>query len=471
MSYNAQTTNGTAFSQTSHLTNSNYVNSQALSYAQSIAKFSLDSTLYRPFGTQDITGFLEMQGSAKAVTGREFYHVEEDWIQDIVKGTASAAAGAGALITFTETSAVATSVTANPAYDVPTSTSNTTYILRKGDVVLLPDGELGYVSAVSGADATIYPLDGNVTLGAVTASDEVSVVGQLNAEGGTSVEPSNTALYEYKNSLFLSRDTHILTGDELGDVTWFNNLGEGGNESKWYHEAIWNTHKKFHNKKETFNLIGNKITNDNAVFTNISGSQGMIPWMVSSSNVQGYTVGSWAKQDLKDLTNSLNKYEGSKENTLWAGYGLLTEIDDVLGADNALINGGIVYSNVSQEKAVNFGFESFTYGGFVFHKKHLETLDKPYGLGNANQKYTNYGLVIPTDNLTRKDMYGKRESVPSMRLVYQDRSDSTMGYREWVHGGAGDSPTSGEDKMYVEMQSTCSIEMFGGNRFGLFLPN
>lgn len=473
MSYNGTTTNGTGFSQTSHLTNSNYVTSQALSYAQSIAKFDLDDELVRPFGTQDITGFLEMQGNYKATLGMEFYHVEEDYIQDIVKGASSAGAGAGNSVTFTQTTGVATSVTANPAYQVPTSTSNTTYMLRDGDICLMPDGALAYVSGTASTTAacTLTPLDATVTLGAVIASNEISVVGQLNPEGGDSVAPSNSSLYEYKNTMFTTRETHVLTGAELGNVTWFNNLGENGNESKWYHEAIRNTKKRFDNKKEMFNLIGTQITNDNALFTEISGSQGLIPWMVASANVQGYNVGSWAKQDLKDLTASLNKYEGAKENTMWAGYGLMTEIDDVLGADTALVNGGVIYSDVAKDRAVAFEFDSFSYGGYTFHKKHYETLDKPWGLGNSSQKYTNYGLVIPTDNVTRKDMHGRSESVPAMRLRYHDRSDSSMGTKEWVHGGAGNAPTNGVDKLNVEMQSTCSIESFGGNRFGLYLPN
>lgn len=473
MSYNGRTlANGTAIAQTSHISDRNYVTSQALSYAQSIDKFNLDDTIYRPFGTQDLSGFMEMQGATKGIKGTEFYHVEEDWIQDLAKGTASAAAGAGAVLTLAQTTGVATAYGADPAYIA--TTSQTTYLLREQDVVLFPSGDLGYVQSISGANASIYPLDGTVTLGAVTATDELPVVGSLAPEGGSSVQSSNTSVFEYKNNLFRVRESHQLTGDELGSATWFNNLGERQDESAWHHEAIWNTYKRFGNKKETFGLIGNKITNttlaDLSGFETVMGSEGYIPWLSTSSNVETYSIGGWALQDLKNLITNLNKYEGAKENTLWCGFGLNTEIDDALGANTQLVNGGVIYSNVSKDRAVAFEFDSFSYGGYTFHKKHLETLDKPYGLGAVGQKYTNYGMIVPTDNITRKDMHGVSESVPSMRMVYQDRTDATMGYREWVWGGAGSNPTNGDDLMNVEMLGVCAWEFFGANRHGLFLP-
>lgn len=461
-------------STTAQISSRNYVSAQTLTYQQSIDKFNLDSELVRPFGSQNISGFLQMMGNTKAIKGNTYMHVEQDYIREIVTGTAvGGLAGASDTITLTAGYGFTTDEDSDDPY-IATG-SETTFPTRLYDVLLLTGNVRVMVTAVSTNTIEVTPLNPADAVPALAGTEEIPIIGNYVQEGSNSMTSTSPRVYEYKNNIARIRRTHKLTGDMLGQATWFDNLGKDGNQYAWYHEAIRNQYTNIQNDKEMLGLVGDKITNtvlaNKTGFETTIGSQGFVPWLEAQANLETYNVGSFALSDLDSMITKLVKYEGCKENTFWQGHGLFTEFDDVVGTDSQLVNGGVIYDNVSKGHSAAFEFNSVSRGGYTFHKKHLEILDKPWGLGADGLKWTNYGMIVPTDNVVTPQFDGGTESVPSMRLVHQDRSDMTDGYKEWAHGGAGADPTSGEDAMYVEMLCTGGLEFFGSNRMGLIKPN
>lgn len=462
-------------SATAEISSRNYVTAQTLSYQQSIDKFNLDSEFTRPFGSQNISGFLQMMGKTMGIKGNTYMHVEQDFIRELVKGTATAGAnGASVIITLAASQGFTTAENSDDPY-IATG-SETTFPTRLYDVLLLPGNVRVMVTDQPAANTIeVTPLSPNEAVPTLTGTEEIPIIGNYVEEGSNSLQSTSPRVYEYKNNIARIRRTHTLTGDMLGQATWFDNLGKDGNQYAWYHEAIRNQYTNIQNDKEMLGLVGSQITNtvlaNKTGFETVIGSQGFVPWLEAQANLETYNIGSFALSDLDSIITKLVKYEGCRENTLWVGHGLFTELDTVLGTDTQAVNGGVIYSNVSKDRSIAFEFSSTSRGGFTFHKKHLEMLDKPWGLGAEGLKWTNYGMIIPTDNVVAPQFDGSTEVVPSMRLVYQDRTDMTDGYKEWVHGGAGSDPTSGEDAMHVEMLCTGGLEFFAANRFGLLKPN
>jgi hypothetical protein len=150
---------------------------------------------------------------------------------------------------------------------------------------------------------------------------------------------------------------------------------------------------------------------------------------------------------------------------------LSVSIDDLLRTSSGLTAGGIMYSNISEDKAANLNFKSFTYGNVTYHKNVLEAYTQPNLLNATGLQYDIQGLVIPADNVNapKDGLRGQTESVPSLRINYLDREDAVNGYKEWATGAAIlDTPTDDEDAMTIHILSQKGFEGFAGHRFGQF---
>lgn len=462
-------------SQTSSATNNIYVDSMALTYEQSIRMPNVDSQLIRPFGSQMISGFMEMMGNMNGIKNNQYIHVEEDFIKEVVKLAANESAG-GVGAAATHTIASGYKVDASNSGGVYIGTGNTTsYPVRVNDVLMFPNRVLGEVVSVSGADYTVVPLDSAKEIPAVTTDETIVILGNLVGEASSQRQSSNKRIFEYKNNIHTNRDDHEVTDRELAGKTWFDNLGESGTR-QWFDEAIYDTWRRFMIEQEQMMLLGENITNttlaDTSGFGTVIGTQGLIPWMETYGNVETYNIGSFSTSDLSSLVSKLVKYEGSKNNTMWCGHTLSVEIDNLLRSTTGLTNGGVIYSSSQTDsRKIAFEFDTISWGTFKFDKKHLELFDKPWGLGASGQKFTNMGLVIPNDNIIVPQFEGGSTTVPSLRLNYLDGQGMTNGYKQWETGAFAKVPTSDTADLRVHYLCHRGFEGFGANRYGIIKAN
>lgn len=458
---------------TASQTNNIYVDSLALTYDQSIRKPNVDSTLVRPFGNGMISGFCEMTMATNGIKNNEYIHVEDDYLKEVVKLAGAESAGsAGASVTHTI--AAAYKWDASNAGGAYVKTGNTTsYPVRVNDVLMFPNRVLGLVTGVSGADYDVIPLNPSDAIPAVATTDTIVIAYNLVGEASSQRTSSNRTVFEYKNTIQSLRNDHKVTDRETATETWFENLGQDGNSSGWYNEAVYNAYNVLLAEQEVAMLIGEQVTNTTlagtAGFGTILGSQGLIPWMEAYGNVETYTAGSFSLDDFDSLVAKLVKYEGSRKNSLWVGHTLSVEIDNLLRAEAGLVAGGVNYSSdTSNARSVAFGFKGISYGNFDFDKKHLEIFDTPWALGADGQKFTNMGLVIPNDNVIVPQFGGGTTSVPSLRMNYLETMGSNMGFRQWESGALAKVPTSDTLELNVHMQFDRGFEGFAANRYGIF---
>ncbi len=463
---------------TANYTNNTYVDSLALTYDQSIRKPNIDPTLVNPFGNQMISGFCEMTMAMNGIKNNEYIHVESDYIKEVVKLAGNELAGsAGGEVTHTIATAYKWDAANNGGAYVQTLPANTTsYPVRVNDVLMFPNRVKGLVTFVDGADYKVIPLNPTDAIPAVATTDTIIIAYNLMGEASSQRTSSSKTVFEYKNTIQTLRNDHKVTDRETATETWFENLGKDGNSSGWYNEAVYDAYKVLMVELEQSMLIGDQVTNttlaDTSGFGTVLGSQGLIPWMEAYGNVETYNVGSFALDDFDSLAAKLVKYEGSRKNTMWVGHTLSVEIDNLMRATTGLTAGGISYNGTpSDSRSVAFGFGEITYGGFAFDKKHLSIFDKPWGLGAEGQKFTNMGLVIPSDNVIVPQFGGGTSSVPSLRLNYLETKGSNMGFRQWETGGLAQIPTSDVAELNVHMTCDRGFEGFAANRYGIFKAN
>ena len=171
--------------------------------------------------------------------------------------------------------------------------------------------------------------------------------------------------------------------------------------------------------------------------------------------------------DFDAMIKSLDKYRGAKEYALYAGIDLSLDIDDLLAAQGAYAAGGANYGTFSNNKnmALNLGFNSFTRGGYTFHKKTYDLFNHPKLMGAANFKYPGYGICIPMD--TQKDAKSG-DKIPSLRIRYKAANGYSREMEHWLTGSAVlKNKTNTEDNLKCHYRTERGFEGFAANRYML----
>lgn len=449
----------------------NYLNSVSL--PEGLLKPQVGSSLVRRYGTQSLTGLMQELGLTERVESIIFNHYEEDFIHEVIKVENASAGAANAVVTLTVQSDYRFSISNNNSPYVA-SGSTTVTMPRVYDIVEFEDGTVAQVTAVSGNTFDVAPVVSGENIPAVTTSSVIINTGRANVEGGTTPDGIQTQLLSYTNNTMILDDAYVVYEGGAAAITWLDNLGESGNESYWYLEGINNTKTRFENFCEMTAMTGKKITNTTLAGTSGFGTskitEGFIPFIENYGNVENYTKNSWSETDLDNLVDELNKYKAAEENMILAGLPLRRQFDTYLRASAGLTDGGIIYSTLPEEKAVNLGFKSFTKDGYTFHLKRYDVFTDVKTLGASdNFKYPHLGLVAPLDETSLPDPQGGTTSVPSFSIAYNDVNGmEPMGYKEWVTGGLGDANTDDTDQMKINFRKRFAFHGKGANRFGLF---
>lgn len=466
-------------------TTRNYLTSQDVVNS---LKPDVDSELYRRFGSQDLSGMLEMIGNKEAVDQIEYFHFEEDFIHEIIKCNSSATGPAGAPVTLTVASSYSFDETGSSPY---ISTNTTTVTMpRPQDVLIIPNSAgtakvEAIVTRVQGVNTTslsanqfeVYPVVSGEAIPAVTTDTEIPVTGSAYGEGSDGAEPRNTRFIEYKNNLQILKGKVEATGTAARSVMWVDNLGDSG-EPYWYLEAALAERKRVMNEVEMQLLTGQRVTNTtfannaNTDQTTVSKTEGVIPQIENNGNVSTYTVGSFSMADIDDMTTLLDKYRGARENTVFTGFDLGNEISDLFREDTNLKNGGVVFNAFDgiEKQGINLDFEYFRKNDYKFARKNVQLFSDENTLGAAGLDYRNIGIVIPMDNSTiyESGLGGTSVDLPSVSIKYlKDRE-----YVEWVTGvefyNGEPTFTDDVDKFRINYMCHKGLELRGLNRFGLF---
>tara|TARA_A100001515_G_scaffold124948_1_gene109494 strand:- start:608 stop:2050 length:1443 start_codon:yes stop_codon:yes gene_type:complete len=449
-------------------TTSNYVNSATLLAAASdgsnlLAKRDVDEQLIKRYGNQGITGLMELLGTKKETTQQKFEHYEETFLHNAFDATIDANGD------FT---------IANAFDDDGDGTGNTA--LRDGDIIMGGSGVLYYVNAADAAqpnnDFTIKNVS-NGTRASAGSDTKFCIVGNAYAERtdqpGEGITPR---VIQYSNRCQIIKESFSVSGSEATNAIYVKvNNQEFGTGYLWYLQGEADTYQRFMDYCELAMIVGDQgdgtlsnTDSDDASTPFVSTTEGLLKFIENKGQTMDLGSSAITMADFDAAIKSLDKFRGAKEMALYAGINLSLDIDDLLAAQGAYAAGGANYGTFANSKdiALNLGFNSFTRGGYTFHKKTYDLFNRPDLLGGDGFKFNGFGMCIPMDN-QRDPRSG--ESIPSLRMRYKAANGYSREMEHWLTGSAVlQNRTNEKDELRSHYRTERGFEGFAPNRFLLF---
>ena len=454
-------------------TNENYVSALTATSGQ-LHKRDVSEKLVKRYGDQGITGLLELMGAKAPCTQTTFEHYEETFRHNdvVVQFDTASEVEAGDTVTTTMTVQNA-------------SKHDSKNPVRVGDILLFADGTLVYVQTITSTHVfEVFPVtsSGWVTAHSASTDYTAAIVGNAFPEGSAQPEGLTPRIHEYSNKVMIMKETFEVTGSEATNVVYVKvNSPEFGSGYLWYLKGEADTHARFMDYSEIMMIIGEQVSNtalaasgnsvslDGSSYTleTLRGTEGLIPFISNKGQSMDLGSASITMSDFDAIVKSLDKHRGAKEYALYAGINLSLDIDDLLAAQGAYAAGGANYGTFQNNKdmALNLGFNSFTRGGYTFHKKTYDLFNHPKLLGATNSNFPGYGICIPMD--TQKDAKSG-ERIPSLRIRFKAANGYSRDMEHWLTGSAVlKNKTNTEDVLKCHYRTERGFEGFAANRYML----
>ena len=459
-------------------TNENYVSALTATSGQ-FRQRDVSEKLVKRYGEQGITGLMELMGSKAPSSNTTFEHYEETFVHHSVSATfSSASANNAAEVTLTLQS---------DSYNEDFIGTDDYSAVRPGDILRDKDGDMWYVissqmPSASTRTVKVHSIDGaNQAKTGTGDAYEFVIIGNAHPEGGIQPDGLSPLIYEYSNKCMILKESFEVTGSEATNIVYVKVDNEKmGSGYVWYLKGEADTYKRFLDYSEIMMMLGEDITNAtlegvNTTFESgtaqsnagLRGTQGLLPWIESNGQSMDLGSASITMADFDAIIKSLDKYRGAKEYAMYSGINLSLDIDDLLAAQGAYAAGGANYGAFQNNKnmALNLGFNSFTRGGYTFHKKTYDLFNHPRLLGATGFNYNGYGVCIPMD--TQKDARSG-ESIPSLRIRYKAANGYSRDMEHWLTGSAVlQNKTNTSDVLQSHYRCERGFEGFAANRYML----
>jgi len=436
-----------------------------------LQKHDISENLIQKYGNQGLSGYLEQLGAMTSVGSDEFLHFEERMLHEEITldGTTPITALASNLIT-----AAATFQVANTPAAIAQAGS-----LRVNAVIQFANGDMAQVTvaATTGARTfTAIPLLSGGWNGWVTeASDpyintatntafklqKLIVVGIEYAKGTdqpTSLEPLVDKVYG-RTAIF--KESFAVSGSDASQIAYVKvNDGAGKSGYVWYIKGEGETRKRFMDYCESSLMFGKKNTNS---VTGTTGQNGLL----TTAAEQGMTdlSGTMLTDARVDAwVDAIDRQRGPAEYTAWCGLDVSLALDDWMASKNQTAAAGEqnwgAFNN-SKDMKMNFGFESFSRGGYTFHKK-LYDMFNDRGMGGSIG-YRKKALFVPSG--VQKDPRTGL-NIPALQIRYREANGYSRKMEHWFTGSAVlANPTNTSDALNCHYRTERGLQVFGANRY------
>ena len=376
--------------------------------------------LVKTYGNQGITGFLQLTGAVKAAgTADSVQWWEEQRLHPRAKftpTTAQTSNSAGAAVTIPVAAA-----NVNPA------TSAATLMVREQDVLLIGDVRV-LVTAVVKSSAntnaissfTVKPLEATDAVPDLAASAlEFPIIGNLFAQGSDQQsEYLESNVVKYTNPYMIVKEIYKVTGSQATNIGWIN---LGGGDYRWYVKSESDTRQRFMDKREMMMLL------------------------------------------------ELDRQGASPEYALYVNRHQALKIDDMLAGGNvagSALTSGVTSQygafNNSKDMAIELGFQSFSRGGYTFHKNDWKLLNDPTLLGASTAAAAQFiGAAVPMSTVVDAQS-GDRN--PSLELNYKATNGYSREMEHWLTGSILGASNSTEDSVQFNYRSECNLITRAANR-------
>jgi hypothetical protein len=395
---------------------------------------------------------MDWTGKAKASAQTEYFTVQNDFLYT--------------------TAAVKTAYTAGAAGAVASVvfTGNTTTSIKPvvGELVLFPNGIVGYVSAVDSATdftATIRPVNSADVIPSLTVAQKLPFFSNAYAEGTASNPMRRSNLIKRSNKLQIFKTKTSITDIAYGSKIEVEFKGKPYYFLKQQHDAYLKHRMDILYSilfgRESASLVdaaGNAINTTRGLRDTIINAGGI------TSNVA--SAGTVALSDLSALSRLMDANRCPSEYLLWAGADFDNGFDTTITAATQFINGGINYASFGGQKevALALGVNSIAAYGRTFHKKRLNALSHPAvsSIGGATV-FSKEAYLVPAGKIKVEQGGGQ---VDRMQIRYLEMADGINSrFREKMLGGLAPTPTNDTDTLDIVYTSIEGLETVGNEHF------
>jgi hypothetical protein len=426
------------------------------------------------YGSQNLTGLLEMIGSKAAVAATSFSHYEENYIHNFIQ--ASAAASSAAKLQ-------AVKIDADVAIETGATPQKVSSV-RLNDVVMLASGRTAIVAGINRNGKAIEYLSGwtsGLTAGNSTKTQEeillvayddtnftvadnevLAIIGNEHAEATGQPKGLTPTPIKYTNNTIILKEAFEVSGTEATNVSWMKVEGADGKEGfLWYLKGENDTYKRFQNYCEMMMLVGEKAAGANAT-AGMKGTEGLLTHIQSTGTTVD-TSATFVKADVDDMVKALDRERGSKQNAFYCGIDLSIAVDNAIAEFNSsTVNSGYG-SFVNGEDMITLGFTNFNRAGYSFSKSVYDPFNYSAMLGASAADYATKGFVVPMDS--QRDAKSG-DKIPSLRVRFKEAGAYSREMEHWLTGSAVlDNPTDEVDILRCNYRTERGLEVFGGNRF------
>ena len=400
--------------------------------------------LAKTYGDQGITGFLQMTGAIKSAgTADKVQWWEEARLH--ARQTGDWITGGKIAVTVADEK----------------------IFTRVNDVLLVGTTRFLVTDvAVVGSPATSYNLTvvnmggtaSNPTSGAVDAA----IIGNLYAEGSDQPNRFLESNVVFRtNPYMILKETFKVTGSQATNIGYIN---LGGGDYRWYIKGEADTRQRFLDKREMMMLLGQ---NDTATVggKTVQGSEGYF----AAIEDRGIVAPSFATNGLGDLdliVAELDKQGSAPEYAIYANTAELLEIDDMVASLNGAagfatggptVGAGAFGAFANADQAVKLGFQSFTRGGYTFHKKPWKLLNDPTLLGGSAYK----GVMIPLTSVIDPK---SGERAAALEMNYKAVNGYSREMEHWMTGSILGVSNTNEDSLQFNYRSECNLVTRAANQ-------
>ena len=417
-------------------------------------------SLVKTYGYQQIsggiTGFLSLTGAIRANgTADEVQYWEENRLHQAQDGTLKASAAAAA-----------TTIT------IVKATSDAS-VLRLNDVVLIGGVDRGIVTSIVptsstaeiGNTATAEYVVQTLSSAGLTASAASAgtrsfpVIGNLFKQGSDqNAGYLESNVIKRTNKYNIIKEVFRVTGSQATNIGWVN-VGNG--DYRWYVKGEMDTRARFLDKREMMMLLGENITSTlTDAGASVTAGEGYFSAIENRGIVHDGQINALTGMDT--MIENLDKNGAAPEYAIYCNTSQGFKIDDFVASLNGAAGFASATTGVNafggrDGDGANLGFQSFTRGGYTFHKHNWKLLNDPTLL--AGSEYL--GVMIPMTTVVDPKT-GNRAA--ALELNYKDTNGYSREMEHWMTGSILGVNNTNTDDLQFNYRSESTLVTRAANQ-------
>lgn len=397
--------------------------------------------IHERYGSQDITGMLEMLGKESPFASDSILWKEEERLTQLGTGVSRSS-------------------------DTFTLADHT---FRQGEIIKVrnDDGSVvrkGRISATT--SSTFTALCGDVAGWSAIGTTNLTVFAGTNEflKGSEGMQESlNTTVKSYEQKPSIVKEMVKENRSNMALITWLDiTLASGEVKHVWYFQNYKNTEKRFKNAIET-KLIDGELWAGDLATAGYQGTQGLLDTL-REANVYSGQITNMAGVD--EIIERANKQGAISDNYIYGTTQFCAGIDDFLQSINVTGLSWGAFNN-DEKMALNLEFTGFQRSGYQFSKSRSRYLESPTGEGSMVGAKKVHAIMIPSGS---KSIYDANKGVsatqPLVHLRYRAYGAMNRKYEmsvfDWKAG------TSNKDEIRTEFQAEQALVFVGRNSGFIF---